>query len=59
LNGNGLKPKGMHWRTPERLRGEHDAHVYAALAGMAERLGLLNERVDPIGMDLMSPIRMR
>ncbi len=49
LNGNGLKPKGMHWRTFERLQGEHDAHVNAALAGMATKLGLLGERLDRIG----------
>ena len=40
LNGNGGKPKGMHWRTFERLHNEHDRHVVAALAGMAARLGL-------------------
>ena len=45
LNGNGLKPKGMHWRTFVRLQGEHDAHVNAALAGMAARLGILDERI--------------
>ena len=44
LNGNGLKPKGMHWRTFERLQGEHDAHVNAALAGLGAKLGLLNDR---------------
>lgn len=38
LNGNGLKPKGMHWRTFERLQGQHDAHVNAALAGELARL---------------------
>lgn len=27
LNGNGWKPKGMHWRTFERLRAEHDKHA--------------------------------
>jgi hypothetical protein len=44
LNGNGWKPKGMHWRTFERLQGEHDEHVTDALAGMTTKLGLLNER---------------
>ena len=34
LNGNGWKPKGMHWRTFERLRAAHDAAVAEVLAGM-------------------------
>ena len=49
LNGNGLKPKGMHWRTFERLQGQHDAHVNLALAGMAAKFGLLGERLGGIG----------
>ena len=48
LNGNGWKPKGMHWRTFERLQREHDGYVNAALAGMAARLGLLRGRLDTI-----------
>lgn len=40
LNGNGLKPKGMHWRTFERLTVEHDAFVQESLAGMARRFGI-------------------
>ncbi|MBS1212047.1 MAG: uncharacterized protein H6R26_663 [Proteobacteria bacterium] len=43
LNGNGWKPKGMHWRTYERLKHEHNHLVSAALAGIAERLGLHEE----------------
>ena len=41
MNGNGLKPKGMHWRTFERLQASHDFHGNAALADMAAKLGLL------------------
>jgi hypothetical protein len=41
LNGDGIKPKGMHWRTFERLKVEHEALVGASLAGMAQRFGLL------------------
>ena len=48
LNFNGGKPKGMHWRTFERLQASHDFHVNAALAGMAAKLGLLGERLDMI-----------
>ena len=40
LNGGGDKPKGMHWRTFERLKARHDAHVAVSLAGMADQLGL-------------------
>lgn len=46
LNGNGWKPKGMHWRTFERLRAGHDAFVSASLAGMAKRLGLIEDRLE-------------
>lgn len=51
LNGNGLKPKGMHWRTFERLQSQHDARVNAALAGMAAKLGLINVRLAEIDDD--------
>ncbi|QPJ61642.1 MAG: hypothetical protein G3M70_06990 [Candidatus Nitronauta litoralis] len=33
LNGNGLKPRGMHWRTFERLSAEHDFYVNQSLLG--------------------------
>jgi hypothetical protein len=39
LNGGGGKPKGMHWRTFERLVVEHDACVEQSLAGFALRFG--------------------
>ena len=50
LNGNGGKPKGMHWRTFERLKCVHDQYVNAALTGMAAKLGLLRERL--AGLDI-------
>jgi len=40
LNGEGGKPKGMHWRTFERLSREHQALVESSFAGIALRLGL-------------------
>jgi hypothetical protein len=40
VNGEGGKPKGMHWHTFARLKAEHDAHTLAALAGMAHRFGI-------------------
>jgi hypothetical protein len=52
LNGNGGKPKGMHWRTFERLQASHDFHVNAALAGMAAKLGLLRGRLGDIDAEM-------
>ena len=47
LNPKGWgKPKGMHWRTFDRLNKEHDAFVAISLAGMAARLNLLGESLD-------------
>jgi hypothetical protein len=34
LNGNGGKPKRMHWRTFNRLEAEHDSLVKQTLAGV-------------------------
>ncbi|MGE5470288.1 MAG: hypothetical protein ACM3X0_05765 [Bacteroidota bacterium] len=48
LNGNGWKPKGMHWRTFERLTAEHVAFVSVSLAGMAQRLGLFENRLEAL-----------
>jgi len=46
LNGNGWKPKGMHWNAFERLTAQHDAFVQISLAGMAAKLNLLEESLD-------------
>nr|VFK12706.1 MAG: hypothetical protein BECKLPF1236B_GA0070989_103931 [Candidatus Kentron sp. LPFa] len=46
LNGNGWKPKGMHWNTFERLTAQHDAFVQVSLAGMAAKLNLLGESIE-------------
>lgn len=45
LNFPGGKPKGMHWRTFERLQAAHDADTNLALAGMAAKLGILRGRL--------------
>lgn len=39
LNGNGIKPKGMHWATFERLQAQHDALVNQTMAGAMAHLG--------------------
>ena len=48
LNEPGLKPKGMHWRTYERLLAQHDDFVGVSLASMARKLGLLRGRLEDI-----------
>lgn len=42
LNGGGGKPKGMHWRTYERLQAELEAHVNRSLIGIATKIGALS-----------------
>jgi len=49
LNGNGGKPKGMHWNTFERLTAQHDAFVQISLAEMAARLNLPEESLNDSG----------
>ena len=51
LNPTGWKPKGMHWSTFERLKAEHDAFANVSLSGMAHRLGLMNRRLENLGLD--------
>ena len=48
MNGNGFKPKGMHWATFMRLQAVHDRHVNRSLAGMAAKLGLVIDRLGRI-----------
>jgi hypothetical protein len=38
LNGNGWKPKGMHWKTFWRLQAEHETHVDQSLIAMGAKL---------------------
>lgn len=45
LNDCGVKPKGMHWRTFERLQAEHDAYVDASLAHMMMRFGKIADEL--------------
>jgi len=46
LNGNGWKPKGMHWNNFERLTAQHDASEQSSVAGIAARLKVLVESLD-------------
>lgn len=49
FKGEGCKPKGMHWRTFERLKAEYDAYAHAVWMRMAERLGMMNSRLVGLG----------
>ena len=50
LNGNGGKPKGMHWRVFERLEARHDALVNASLAGALAKFGPMREMPGCVGV---------
>ena len=43
LNGAGSKPKGMHWKTFERLTAEHDAFAAQSWAEVAAEFDELGE----------------
>lgn len=40
LNGDGFKPKGMHWKTYQRLKSQHDALVQVSLHDIGRKFGL-------------------
>ena len=42
LNGDGGKPKGMHWTTYQRLKDHHDALVQVSFQDIGRKLGFLN-----------------
>lgn len=48
LNLPGCKPKGMHWKTYYRLLAKHNDYSNRALIGMAEKLGIINNRFSAI-----------
>lgn len=50
-NPEGDKPKGMHWRTFEKLAAQHDAFAHASWIGMAARLGIMETRLSKLGLD--------
>jgi hypothetical protein len=52
-NPEGGKPKGMHWRTYQRLTAEYATFANASWAGMAERLGLMNRRLSGLGLEAL------
>lgn len=52
FNGDGFKPKGMHWRTFWRLKAKHDDFVLASLVEMTEQIERAHRRLERIGIDI-------
>jgi hypothetical protein len=48
LNPEGGKPKGMQWRSFDRLKAEHNKFVNASLAGMMRKFGRLGAGLDDL-----------
>jgi hypothetical protein len=46
LNGDGGKPKGMHWKTYQRLKSHHDALVQVSLHDIGRKLGFLHKLLE-------------
>ena len=46
LNPAGGKPKGMHWKTYQRLTNDYCTEAHRAMAGMSARLGLTMGRLE-------------
>lgn len=46
LNGSGGKPKGMHWKTYERLKSHHDALAQVSFRDIGRKLGFLHKLLD-------------
>jgi hypothetical protein len=50
-NPPGDKPKGMHWRTYLLLMTEYQTFAQTSWTDTARRLGLLNKRIEDLGLD--------
>ena len=46
LNGDGGKPKGMHWTTYQRLKDHHDALVQVSFQDIGRKLGILHQMLE-------------
>jgi len=46
LNGDGGKPKGMHWKTYHRLKSRHDALVQVSLLDIGRKFGFLHKLLE-------------
>ncbi|NDP39901.1 MAG: hypothetical protein GZ093_14315 [Rhodoferax sp.] len=47
LNGDGGKPKGMHWVTYQRLKAEHDRLVQISFHDIGRKFGFLHKLLEP------------
>jgi hypothetical protein len=43
---DGGKPKGMHWKTYQRLKSRHDALVQVSLHDIGRKLGFLHKLLE-------------
>lgn len=41
FNGKGDKPKGMHWKTYQKLVMSHDEYVHASLVELSRKIGIM------------------
>ena len=46
MNGDGGKPKGMHWDTYQRLKSQHDALVQVSLHDIGLKFGFLHKLLE-------------
>ena len=46
LNGDGSKPKGMHWTIYQQLKSRHDALVQVSLNDIGRKLGFLHKLLE-------------
>lgn len=47
LNGDGGKPKGLHWATFQRLKAEHDRLAQISFHDIGRKFGLLDKLLEP------------
>lgn len=50
LNGDGGKPKGMHWKTYQRLKSHHDALVQVSFHDIGRKLGFLHKLLEGVNL---------
>jgi hypothetical protein len=48
LNGNGWKPKGMHWKNYWRLVAQHNHYSDQALMRISAKLGIMTDRLSAL-----------
>ena len=46
LNGDGGKPKGIHWKSYQRLKAHHDALVQVSLHDIGRKVGFLHKLLE-------------